>query len=232
MEAAPPRFLLVDLQRVTGIDTSIVMALRKVVLLAKAYRVELVVSGASEAVMAKLRQGGVVPSEGAVSFEPDLDRGLQRVEDSLLQTLAPRVSPDGAGDPLSGLPERLGTYLERRSIPEGTVLIRQAESSDDLFVLESGRLKVEATTPEGTRMRLRSVRSGVIVGEIAMYLKGPRTADVVAETPCVVLRLSRDALRRMEAEDPSLAAALHRRLAVELAERASDSLRVFDELMD
>jgi SulP family sulfate permease len=232
VEAAPPRFLLVDLQRVTGIDTSVVMALRKVVLLAKAYGVELVVSGASEAVRAKLHQGGVLPSEGVVSFEPDLDRGLQRVEDGLLQALVPPLSPDGAGDPLSGLPERLGAYLERQSIPEGTVLLHQAEPSDDLFVLESGRLKVEATTPEGTRMRLRSVNPGVIVGEIAMYLRGPRTADVVAETPCVVLRISRAALERMEAEDPRLAAALHRRLAVTLATRVSDSLRVFDELMD
>jgi SulP family sulfate permease len=232
VEAASPRFLLVDLQRVTGIDTSVVMALRKVVLMAKAHDVEVVFSGVSEAVRTKLRQGGVLPSEGVVSFEPDLDRGLQRVEDGLLQSLVPPLSPDGAGDPLSGLPERLGAYLERQSIPEGIVLLRQSEPSDDLFVLESGRLKVETTTPEGTRMRLRSVRSGVTVGEIAMYLRGPRTADVVAETPCVVLRLSRAALERMEAEDPTLAAALHRRLAVTLAERASDSLRVFDELMD
>jgi sulfate permease, SulP family len=232
MEAAPARFLLVDLQRVTGIDTSVVMALRKVVLLAKAYGVELVVSGASEGVRAKLHQGGVLPSDGVVSFEPDLDRGLQRVEDGLLQALVPPLSPDGAADPLSGLPERLGAYLERQSIPEGTVLLRQAEPSEDLFVLESGRLKVEATTPEGTRMRLRSVSSGVVVGEIAMYLRSPRTADVVAETPCVVLRLSRGALERMEAEDPRLAAALHRRLALTLAARASDSLRVFDELKD
>ena len=232
MEAAPPRFLLVDLQRVTGMDTSVVIALRKVALLAKAYDVELVISGASETVRAKLHKGGVLPSGGVVSFDPDLDRGLQRVEDGLLKALVPPLSPDGADDPLSGLPERLGTYLERQSIPEGTVLLRQAEPSDDLFVLESGRLTVEATTPEGTRMRLRSVSSGVIVGEIAMYLKGPRTADVVAETPCVVLRLTRAALERMEAEDPRLAAQLHRRLAGMLAARASDSLRVFDELMD
>ncbi len=232
VEAVPPRFLLIDLQRVTGIDTSAVMALRKVALLAKAHGIELVFSGASEAVRAKLRQGGVLPSEGVVSFEPDLDRGLQRVEDVLLQETVPPPSPDGAGDPLSGLPERLGAYLERQSIPEGTVLLRQAEPSDDLFVLESGRLKIETTTPEGTRMRLGSVRSGVIVGEIAMYLGGPRTADVVAETPCVVLRLSRAALVRMEAEDPRLAAALHRRVAVTLAARVTDSLRVFEELMD
>jgi SulP family sulfate permease len=232
VEAAPPRFLLVDLQRVTGIDTTVVMAFRKVALLAKAYDVELVFSGASEAVRAKLHKAGVLPAEGVLSVEPDLDRGLQRVEEGLLQASVLPLSPDGDGDPLWGLPERLGAYLERRSIPEGTVVIRQGEPSNDLFVLVYGRLKVEATTPEGTRMRLRSVSSGVIVGDIAMYLGGPRTADVVAETPCVVLRLSRSALERMEAQDPRLAVALHRRLAVTLAARVSDSVRVFDELMD
>src|SRR5207244_889251 len=103
---------------------------------------------------------------------------------------------------LAGLPPALRTYFERMTLPEGTVLIRQGEPPDDLFVLESGRLRVEATTPEGTRMRLNSVSSGVMVGEVAMYLGGPRTADVVAETPSVVLRLSRASIERMEAEEP------------------------------
>ena len=50
-----------------------------------------------------------------------------------------------------------------------------------MFVLESGRLQVEMVTPEGTRVRLRTVLPGVVVGEIAMYSGVPRTADVVAE---------------------------------------------------
>jgi SulP family sulfate permease len=99
-------------------------------------------------------------------------------------------------------------------------------------VLESGRLRVELTTPEGTRMRLRSVRAGVVVGEIALFTGVPRTADVVAETPSVVLRLSRSSIKRIEAEDPGLAAALHRWLAKTLAERLSDSMRAYDALLD
>ena len=47
-------------------------------------------------------------------------------------------------------------------------------------------------------MRLRTVLPGVVVGEIAMYTGVPRTADVVAETPSVVLRLSRASIERME----------------------------------
>ncbi len=130
------------------------------------------------------------------------------------------------------MPPGLRTYLERVPLPEGTVLIRQDEPPDDVFVLESGRLSVEMVTPEGTRMRLRTVRPGVVVGEIAMYTGVPRTADVVAETPSVVLRLSRASIERMEAAEPELAAALHRWLARTLAERLNDTLRAFDALLD
>jgi SulP family sulfate permease len=112
------------------------------------------------------------------------------------------------------------------------VLIRQNEPPDDVFVLESGRLQVEMETSEGTRVRVRTVLPGVVVGEIAMYTGVPRTADVVAETASVVMRLSRGSIERMEAEEPELAAALHRWLARTVSERLSDTLRAFDALLD
>ena len=134
---------------------------------------------------------------------------------------------------LDGLPPGLAAYLERVSLPEaGTVLLHQDEPPGDVYVLASGRLGVETVTPEGTRIRLRSVRPGVVVGEIALYTGVPRTADVVAETPSVVLRFSRGSIERMEAEEPEVAAALHRWLATTLAERLNDTMRTFDALLD
>ena len=65
-----------------------------------------------------------------------------------------------------------------------------------------------------------------------MYTGVPRTADVVTETPSVVLRLSKASIERLEAEEPELAAALHRWLASTLAERLSDTLRAYDALLD
>jgi SulP family sulfate permease len=212
-------------------DSSAVMSFRKVVQLAEAHGFELVFSSVPDTVQGQLRRGGVVASDGVVRFEPDLDHGLQRCEDGLLEGAA-QADSGGSSDALAGLPARLSTYLERRSLPEGTVLIRQGELPDDLFLLESGRLRVELMTPEGIRIRLRSMRAGVVVGEVALYMGIPRTADVVAETPCVVLRLSRESIERMEAEEPDLAAALHRWLARTLAERLSDTLRAFDALLD
>jgi sulfate permease, SulP family len=81
-------------------------------------------------------------------------------------------------------------------------------------------------------MRLRTLRPGVVVGEIALYTGVPRTADVVTETPAVVLRLSADAIARIEATDSELAARLHRWLAWTLADRLGDTLRTFDAMLD
>jgi len=222
-------FLLIDLRQVTGMDSSAVMSFRKVAQLAQANGFELVFTGVPGPVMTRLERGEVVPHEGVVRFEPDLDRGLQRSEDGLLRGAG---VAEPAGDALAGMPAGLLAYLSRESLPEGTMLIRQDEPPDDVFVLESGRLRVEMVTPEGTRMRLRTVLPGVVVGEIAMYTGDPRTADVVAETPSVVLRLGRASIERMEATDPELAAALHRWLARTLSERLSDTLRAFDALLD
>ncbi len=232
-EATPPRFQVIDLHRVTGVDSSAVVSFAKVIGLAKVAGSEIVFTGASDPVRAQLARGGVVASEGLVAFEPDLDRGLQRCEDALLipsLTEAKREHP-AAGGP-DALPPGLAAHLERVSVPQGTVLLHQDDPPGDIYVLESGRLGVETTTPEGSRIRLRTLRPGVVVGEITLYTGIPRTADVVAEVPSVVLRIGREAIERLEAEEPELAAALHRWLATTLAERLTDTMRAFDVLLD
>jgi SulP family sulfate permease len=229
----PPRFLVIDLRRVTGMDSSAVVSFVKVMRLAEAGGCEVIFTAASDPVRAQLARGGVVESDGLVSFEPDLDRGLQRCEDALLSApgLAEAVAEHPAGGP-DGLPPGLGAHLERVSVPEGTVLLHQDDPPGDIYVLESGRLGVETTTAEGTRLRLRTLRPGVVVGEIALYTGLARTADVVAEAPSVVLRIGRESIARLEAEEPELAAALHRWLATTLAERLTDTRGAVDALLD
>ena len=89
VETEPPRFLVVDLRRVTGVDSSAVVSFVKVVHLAETTAFRLVFTGASEPVRRQLERGGVVASEGIVRFEPDLDRGLQWSEEGLLRVAGP-----------------------------------------------------------------------------------------------------------------------------------------------
>jgi SulP family sulfate permease len=230
----PPRFLVIDLRRVTGVDSSAVVSFVKALTVADAAGSEVVFTAASDPVRAQLARGGVVESDGVVSFEPDLDRGLERCEDALLSApdMAEALVDHPAGRRLDGLPSGLAAHLERVSVPAGTILLHQDDPPGDIFVLESGRLAVETVTAEGNRIRLRTLRPGVVVGEIALYTSVGRTADVVAEVPSVVLRIGRESIERLEAEEPELAAALHRWLATTLAERLTDTMRTLDVLLD
>jgi SulP family sulfate permease len=228
VETSPPRFLLIDLRRVTGVDSSAVVSFSKVLSLAEGHGFEAIFTGASDPVRAQLARGGVVEGDGFV-FEPDLDRGLQRCEDALLRDTAP--SADGSSV-LDGLPPHLWNYFERMSLPEGSTLITQGDPPDDVYVLESGRLRVELVTPEGTQMRVGTVLPGVMVGEVGYYTAAARTADVVAEVPSVVLKLTRAAIEQLETEEPEVAATLHRWFGRALAERMTDRIRVLDSLLD
>jgi sulfate permease, SulP family len=231
VQASPLRFLVMDLRRVSGVDSSAVASFVKIAHLAEANGFELVFTGASGSVREQLARGGVVAADGVVAFVPDLDRGLQRCEDVLLaETQLPAPTSDGAS--AAEMPAGLRPYLERAEVPEGTVLIRRDDEPKDVFVLASGKLRVQTETEAGTPMRLRTIRPGVVVGEVAMYTGAPRTADVVAETPVVVLRLTTTAIDRIEAEDPELATAVHRWLARTLAERLAESQRAVEALVD
>ena len=114
-------------------------------------------------------------------------------------------------------------------------MLRQEEPPGDLYVLTEGRLAVETVTPGGNARcaSRKSLRPGVVVGELAFYTGAPRTADVVAETPCVVLRCSREQIARLEADNPTVAIVLHRWFAETLAGRLKSSHGyTFDTLLD
>ena len=230
-ERSPPRFVVIDLWRVTGMDSSAVVAFSKAVRLAGSHGSEVVVTGASGPVRDELQRSGVTEDQGGFRFASDLDRGLERCEDALLaEGLAAAGEEVAAGD--AELPAELAPYMERVAVSEGTVLLRQGEPPGDLYVLSEGRLSVETLTPGGKRVRLRTLRPGVVVGELAFYTRVPRTADVVAETPCVVLKCSREQIARIETDDPVVAIVLHRWFAETLAGRLSETMQRFDSLLD
>ena len=151
----PPRFLVIDLQRVTGVDTSAVVALRKAVRLAAARGTETIVTGVSGSVRDRLTQGGLTEHTAACSFEPDLDRGLERCEDALLATFA---ASDGATESRGSARRACSPYLRRVEATAGAVVLRQDERTDDLYVLVEGRLAVETVTSEGRHVRVREPR--------------------------------------------------------------------------
>jgi MFS family permease len=93
---------------------------------------------------------------------------------------------DGAGRPVL---ERLAAAMTVEELAPGTVLIREGDPADALWVLADGVLAVSATTQ---RVTIPDVTAPDVVGEIGVLRGVRRTATVTAETPATLWRLAAD----------------------------------------
>lgn len=236
----PLRFLVMDFRRVPSVDSSAVLAFIKVHLIAEFRDFLLVLAGVSDSVLRQLEQGGFTEELERVRFFSEPDRAVEWCEDRLLEERG-AAAPVARG-PLSTLlreglgkaahAKRLMDYLEVEEVDAGTELIRQGESSDDLYFLESGRLTAQLIRPDGRPVRIQTMGPGTVVGEVSLYLGEVRTASVISEVPSTIRRLTRKRLAEMERKDPELAAALHRLVARLLASRLADTQRTVRALLD
>jgi SulP family sulfate permease len=234
--AAPVSFLLLDFERVTGLDSSAVLAFLKIQQVAEARGMVLVLSALSAPVRRQLDRGGFnLEDREKLRVVADLDHGAQWAEDRLLAEAGVAASPaapepDGFG--LGVDASRLMGYLEPLEVPAGHEVIAQGEPADDLYFLESGRLTAVLRLEDGDSVRLRTMAAGVAVGEVGMYLRAERTASVVADTPSRLYRLTRQSLEEIHRRDPELAAEVHRGFARLMARRLADSLEAMEQLLE
>jgi len=84
--------------------------------------------------------------------------------------------------------ESLASAARVRDVPSGEPIIRQGESADALWVLESGQLDVRHTV-DGVEVVLPSVQAPAYVGELGLINAAPRSATVVTAGDCRLLRI-------------------------------------------
>jgi SulP family sulfate permease len=232
-------FVVLDFRRVPGLDSSAVISFVRLKQLTEAEQVQLVLTHLSAPMQEQLLRGQVLGAVGGnVHTFPTLDHGVEWCENEMLQRaghgadepelLATQLQNVlGAADGMA----RLIQYMEFSEVPGGTRLIQQGDAADALYFIEYGSVSVELQLLNGKKTRLRTIRRGCVVGEVAMYTQGIRTASVETLEPSGIYRLSADALRRMETEEPMIASAVHKWVAQQIAERLSDNVRTLEVVM-
>jgi glutaminase len=142
---------------------------------------------------------------------PDLDRALEWCED--------RVLPESNGrearsvtlcehDVCRGLGEaelaRLEQVLEKRAFPPGAVIVRKGDPAGEIYLLARGEVSVVLDLPSGQLKRLSTLSPGMAFGEIAVVNRGPRQADVHADTPVECWVLPTSVFDRLGETDPRI----------------------------
>jgi CRP-like cAMP-binding protein len=131
-----------------------------------------------------------------------------RTSAAVAARLRPRVALLSQLDLLAGADhntlERLAGAAEEVVLPAGSVVIREGDEPDALWVLERGELSVSAAGDGGEPRELPPVTAPGYVGELGLLHGIPRTATVRTRTESTLLRIEgQEFLAALQASRPS-----------------------------
>jgi CRP/FNR family cyclic AMP-dependent transcriptional regulator len=133
---------------------------------------------------------------------------------------APPVTADVL-DP--GLLREIARQGGVRSYPAQSILINEGDSSDALFIVLSGRVKVYSNNADGKEIVITTHGAGEYVGELALD-GGMRSASVMTLAPTTCSVVSGANLREFVAEHPDFALHLIHKLIRSVRE-ATESVK-------
>jgi sulfate permease, SulP family len=228
----PVRFVVLDFSHVSGLDSSGINSFTKMLQIAEERRITLVLASLAVDILHQFETGSFTEKTSPnLRVFPDLDHGVEWCENQVLSEA--QSSSSGKthsltvllGDILPAAIDisRFNRHLEYTKIPKGSFLMRQGDPPQALYFIESGLVTAQLEIGDGKSIRLRTMGAGTVVGELGLYLNRNATASVVAEEDTAICRLSMQALRDMEHDDPLVAAAFHKFIVRLLGERLTNA---------
>jgi CRP-like cAMP-binding protein len=88
--------------------------------------------------------------------------------------------------------KRLAAFATETSVAEGQILMKQGDYSTELIMIEEGSADVLQDDK-----KIASLGKGDVIGEIGIFERQQRNADVIATSPMRVIKLTHWEIRRM-----------------------------------
>ncbi len=118
--------------------------------------------------------------------------------------------------------ERFAQYMEVEQVPQWSTVVKQGDFGDAMYLILEGDLQVRMLI-SGQPAILATLSAGDFFGDVALLDHGPRSADVVAATGSLLLRISATAFERLSREAPDLATPFLRAIGKTLTARLRTS---------
>lgn len=185
----------------------------------------LVFAGLAEEMRKQLIRENLSSPDNKLKFFTDADHGIEWCENQIIaENLADlRIEKDITEQLktilMDGSMEKLVPYLQRHEYQAGEYLIREGDTADFIYFIQSGQVTAQLESPGKHPVRLETILSGRTVGEIGFFLGIRRTASVVANQDSVVYSLSKEDLEHMDVLDPESANIFHRLSVILLSQR-------------
>jgi len=134
---------------------------------------------------------------------------LRRVKKREALALLERLS---RVDILRNLPpdqvQAIVAHIHLISLPAGKPVFTQGSAGESMFIIDSGRVRIEYADEAGERRLVAELGEGQTFGEMALIYHSPRTADAVPSTETAAFVIHRTELEELMAASPELARAV------------------------
>lgn len=126
--------------------------------------------------------------------------------------------------------ERFGQFVEIEKVPQWSLVVKQGDPGEAMYFVLEGELRVRINVL-GKETILATLGAGEMFGDIALFDRGPRSADVVANTDTVLAKVSSAGFDKLACEAPDLATPLLRAIGKTLTARIrADNKRYGDSV--
>lgn len=112
-----------------------------------------------------------------------------------------------------------------RACQDRETIVRQGEAADCMYIVQAGQVEILIERPEGD-VRLATLETGDVFGEMALFSRAPRSATVRALGDARVLRVSKGGFLKRIHEDPSLAFRILQKMAERIRELDNEVVRL------
>ncbi len=122
------------------------------------------------------------------------------------------------------LVEALTQLSVRHTYPKNTILFMEGDDSSQLFIIETGKVKVFVTSEDGKQVILNFMGPGEYFGELALIDGKPRSASVMTVADTTVVAVSRKKFQQFIADHPDYALEMMEQLVHRIRE-LTDSVK-------
>ncbi len=126
--------------------------------------------------------------------------------------------------------ERFAQFMELEKVPQWATIVKQGDLGDSMYLILQGELRVRINVM-GKETILTTLSVGDFFGDISLFDHGPRSADVVANTDSLVLKISSSAFDALAKAAPDLATPFLRAVSHTLSTRIRADNKRFGDLV-
>ena len=229
------KYLVFDFKQVTGVDSSTINSFNKLRILAELDNFQVLFCNLTPEIISQFEVEGLFADSMDLFLKfDDLDHGMEWCEEQIIseQTIGSNKQKEKI-DEIKLFEEKFADlliYFESKDISQNTTIIEQGSDPDGLYFIKSGRVTVELRS-SNNKIRLKSMSTGTVVGEVSLYLKTQATASVISNTACKTYFLSHENFEKLNKETPERAAELHTYIVKLLSDRLAKSNATIQALM-